>query len=155
MGVVSGLRRVLYGSARKRAAERERAEIAEHLHASSSLDRRLRAALSSEDPSAIELGNALEHGWKVALLAERLAAHMLIVGPSGSGKSYFTVSILKGLLASGFWRAVVLDPKQETVDLSKLAVATVGRKLSAARRRALYGSVVQVDLFGQRSLPRL
>ena len=155
MGVVSGLRKILYGSARKRAAELERAQIAEHLHASSSLDRRLRAELSSEDPSAIALGDAVEHRWRVALLAERLAAHMLIVGPSGSGKSYFTVSILKSLLAGGFWRAAVLDPKQETVDLSKLAIVTVARSLSAARRRALYGAVVQVDLFGQRSLPRL
>jgi hypothetical protein len=153
--VLVALRSLLHGSDRSRAVDEERAAAERHMEGARSLERRLRAGLSATGAEAIELGTSVEHGWKVAMPARRLGAHMLLVGPTGCGKSRFVVLILKGLLAAGEWRAVFLDPKAEGVELSKRAVVAVGRALPTARRQALYRSVVQVDLFGTRSLPRL
>lgn len=155
MTVVSTLRALLYGSARKRAAEQEARELSAHMDKVGSLGRKLRAALSVEGAGTIELGDSVEHRWKVSVPAKQLGAHTLIVGPSGAGKSRFVVLILKGLLRSGPWRTVLLDPKGETVDLAKAAVVEIARRRPASERRALYASVAQIDLFGQRSLPRL
>jgi len=153
--ILLGLRSILQGSDRQRAVADERAAAERHMDGSRALERRLRSELSATGTASIELGTSVDHGWKVAMQAKRLGAHMLFVGPTGCGKSRLVVLILKGLLGAGQWRSVFLDPKAEGVELSKRAVVAVGRTLPASRRRALYRSVVQVDLFGARSLPRL
>lgn len=153
--ILLGLRSIFQGSDRQRAMADERAAAERHMDGARALERRLRAELSATGTAAIELGTSVDHGWKVAMQAKRLGAHTLFVGPTGCGKSRLVVLILKGLLGAGQWRSVFLDPKAEGVELSKRAVVAVGRALPASRRRALYRSVVQVDLFGTRSLPRL
>lgn len=149
------LRRILRGSDRARAVRAERAAEAAHFAPVREEAMRIRAAYGATGPSAVVLGTAVHGGEKVAISERALAGHALLVGPSGAGKSRFATLLYLALLEHGLRRAVVLDPKAELVELCRAALVTLGRDLSAARRAALYRSVVQVDLFGSNTLPRL
>ncbi len=150
-----GLRRLLHGSDRERAIVDERVAIDAHLSQCTRVESDLREAFGHEAGRSIEIGDAMEFGWKLRLPLSRLGAHVLLVGPSGSGKSRLAALILKGLFDAGHRRAVVLDPKAETVDLAKAAIVLVARALSSPDRLTLYRSMVEVDLFGTNSLPKL
>lgn len=155
MSLLPKVRRLLHGAPARRAAEAEGRDLAAHRERSAEPLRRLRAAYGAEGRGTVALGHAVEHGWDARLPAERLAAHMLVNGPSGSGKSYFLCVLLQGLLREGVRSFAVLDPKAETVELGKAVVAGAARGMPASAREALLGRVVLLDLFGSESLPRL
>jgi hypothetical protein len=156
MSWLSKARAALHGPASRRAADGEAAELARYADKASELERRLREQFAVPSaPGTVPLGRAREWNWEARMPASKLAAHALIVGPSGSGKSYFTALLLQGLLASGVRSFTVLDPKAETVELMKAVVAGAAARLAPERRRQLLGRVVLFDLFGTRALPRL
>lgn len=154
-GFLGLLRGALNGSEERRAIDAERRTISAHTERAGRIEARVREAYGAEGRGAVKIGSSVEHGWNVALPLERLRAHALLVGPSGCGKSRLAVLILKALLESGI-RAVVLDPKAETVELGIAATALALRKLSGAARRSLLSRLVLFDLFGSGDvLPRL
>jgi hypothetical protein len=156
MSWLSKARAALHGSAAHRAADAEADEIARYANKAGALERRLAEQFALPSTSgAVPLGRALEWNWQARMPVSKLAAHALIVGPSGSGKSYFTALLLQGLLASGVQAFTVLDPKAETVELMKAVVAGAASRLTPERRRRLFERVVLFDLFGTRALPRL
>ncbi|MDB4954441.1 MAG: hypothetical protein JWO36_2010 [Myxococcales bacterium] len=153
--IARGLRRLLHGSDRARAVADEEQSIVRHLAEGERANRALMTSFSSSGVQrAVLFGDALEHGWKVRFPVERLFGHMLLNGPSGSGKSRFSALISKAFLDAGHYRGVELDPKNELLGLKKAAIIAVARGLSPTLRHKLYQRVVQIDLFGS-SLPRL
>ena len=132
-GILSILRDAVHGSAERRAVQAEQHAVDAHVAREAQLETRLREVYGTSGRGAVTLGRAVEYGWDVLQPAERLRAHALLVGPSGCGKSWLAVLILKALLESGF-RAVVLDPKAETIELGVAATAVAIRKMSSGSR---------------------
>lgn len=155
MGLLPGLRRTLHGSSQKRAVSAEEREFLKHAAKAGALLERLRATYGATAPGTFAIGSGVELGFEARLSAAQLAAHALIVGPSGSGKSYFAALLLQGLLSQGIRSFAVLDPKAETVALGKAVVASAARGLTSRAREALYRRVLLLDLFGEEALPRL
>ena len=152
--ILPALRRLLRGSDRSRAVADEKAAIARYTKQASSLEERLKREFGPRK-LGIVLGEAEGRGWSVVLDEKRLAAAIVVVGPSGSGKSYGTALLARGLFESGVARLAVLDPKNETADLMPGVLIAAGRRLGPEAREDLFSRVALVDLFGAEALPPL
>jgi hypothetical protein len=149
------LRSLFRGSDRVAALSREADLFAAERERAQDLQAGLAAEFQSSDDGGVILGTALDGDWPVRVARERLAGHAGLWGPSGSGKSYLLVLMLRFLLQSGVRRFVVADPKAETVELAKRLIVDFARTLPAQEAEDLLDRVVCLDLFAASTLPRL
>ncbi|MBN2561764.1 MAG: type IV secretory system conjugative DNA transfer family protein [Phycisphaerae bacterium] len=153
--VASLLRSVFHGSDRIHALAQETNLLVGERERANSLQDRLGVEFQSHDGAGATLGTAVDGGWPVRVARERLAGHAGLWGPSGSGKSYLLVLMLRFLLQSGVRRLVVADPKAETVELAKRLMVDYARTLPEQEAEDLLERVVCLDLFAATTLPRL
>ncbi|MBL8679824.1 MAG: type IV secretory system conjugative DNA transfer family protein [Myxococcales bacterium] len=127
----------------------------------SSVSPALRAQLDRFEhaPSkAVEIGTLVEppledRALRVAL--SELYSHLLVLGESGSGKTYWLLSVL-GQLLFGLRSLIVVDMKGELVELlTERVLPTLALKLSSKEANALLDRIVIVNPFNANYLPPL
>lgn len=112
------------------------------------------AAYCSGGPELPSLGTLVGSKAAVRIPAKRQLGHILIVGPTGAGKSYLAVSWVLSLLMGGIKSLVALDPKLETLLLLQRALLRWSKQLGGAGTELLE-KIVWIDPFSGSSLPAL
>lgn len=142
------LMRRFSGSAYERA---RRFESEREVEAAESGRRRIaEAARAIHDEDGVPLG-VLPAGSELRIPRSLLFSHALVVGASGSGKTRFLLGLFRSLseslfLSGGFEVELELvDPKYETYDLFRQALASLWLRLDAKGRERLASRVAVLD----------
>ncbi len=105
--------------------------------------------------TGVDLGFILPSGERVAVPRARALGHWGIWGPTGVGKSYALVSLLRSYLKAGVRSVWVLDPKAETVALAEQMILEIASSLPRVQADRLLDAVVVIEPFSTESLPPL
>jgi hypothetical protein len=103
----------------------------------------------------MDLGFVLPSGEPVAVPRTRALGHWGVWGPTGVGKSYALVSLLRSYLLAGVRSVWVLDPKAETVALAEQMILEIAATLPEAQAERLIDHVVVIEPFSTEALPPL
>lgn len=155
MRLISLVRGALHGSDAARAKRQEADVLSREGSRRGAALRRIEDTVCSDDETLPMIGESLETGRPVRLSSEKLLGHWSIVGPSGVGKTFFCIGLLKALWARGVPRLLFLDPKAEGVELALRALIQHSKQLGAEERERFLDRVVWIDLFSGSALPCL
>lgn len=151
--VVDRVRRLLFGDDAARALAAERDRMRDALTPASPAgfaDAQSRAEKAS---NAIRLGRLVESGEPLWAALDDLLVHMLVLGASGSGKSFLLL-----VLAVVAWMhgvpIIVIDPKGEMAELLlERILPTLISQLPASAQAHALSTIRVIDPFGSTALP--